>query len=78
MAMAHKSNAAVKPASAHDDVERIIAADHPDPFSYLGMHEAGAGMVAVRAFLPGAARAWVVEKGREVVHALARIHESGL
>ncbi len=40
--------------------------DHPDPFSYLGMHETASGLI-VRAFLPGATSvAATSEDGREL------------
>ncbi len=32
----------------------VVTGDHPDPFSYLGMHEEGDNRLVVRAFLPGA------------------------
>ncbi len=37
-----------------EDVARIAAATHDDPFSVLGLHSAGGGM-AIRAFVPGVA-----------------------
>jgi 1,4-alpha-glucan branching enzyme len=37
-----------------------------DPFRLLGRHPTGAERVVVRAFLPGASRAWIVENGEEL------------
>ncbi|HEY0838240.1 MAG TPA: 1,4-alpha-glucan branching protein GlgB [Azospirillum sp.] len=43
-------------------IEAIVRADHGDPFAVLGMHQDSAGApVEVRAFLPGARRAWVID-----------------
>jgi 1,4-alpha-glucan branching enzyme len=61
-----------------DSAALIAAADHPDPFAFLGMHEADGGLV-VRAFLPGARAAEVIERdGGHRVAAMSRIHESGV
>src|SRR3989339_34064 len=63
-----------------DDAARaIINADHYDPFSYLGMHGGAKGGLWVRAFLPHAQRADVVDVAtNEVVAPMERAHESGL
>jgi 1,4-alpha-glucan branching enzyme len=42
-----------------EDVARIAAATHDDPFSVLGLHSVDGGM-AIRAFAPGVARLWAV------------------
>jgi 1,4-alpha-glucan branching enzyme len=50
--------------------------DHPDPFSYLGMHEAKSGFI-VRAFLPGATSVVAIsEDGRELGE-LGNTHPDG-
>jgi 1,4-alpha-glucan branching enzyme len=62
------------------NVEKIISAKHPDPFSYLGMHPGpkGQGLV-VRAFLPQAKRVHVVETAKGTVIAeLLKVHDAGL
>jgi len=41
--------------ASDEDVARIIAATHHDPFSILGLHESPEGMV-IRAFVPSVAR----------------------
>ena len=43
----------------------VARGEHPDPFSFLGMHEDGGGKLVVRAFVPGARSVSVVaEDGR--------------
>ena len=46
-----------------EDVARIAAARHGDPFSVLGLHLIEGGVV-VRAFVPGAERLEVLKDGR--------------
>jgi 1,4-alpha-glucan branching enzyme len=66
-----------------DDIDRIVHADHWDPFGVLGPHEAkvdGKAVRTIRAFLPEAHRAWVVdlaggEPGTRV--AMERTHPDG-
>jgi len=65
-----------------DQIKKIIAAEHHDPFSVLGMHEAEVqdkkGLV-VRAFLPEAERAFVVAGGKAAEETpMSKIHASGL
>ncbi len=69
-------NAAVAPEA---DVAAIVNADHPDPFSFLGMHEAADGALVVRAFQPRGHRLELVDAatGRPVAD-MARHHEEGL
>jgi 1,4-alpha-glucan branching enzyme len=46
-----------------DELNRIVLAQHHDPFQVLGAHvveRPGGKMVSVRAFLPQAERAWVI------------------
>lgn len=50
-------------ATPEKDIQLIVRGEHPDPFAVLGMHRAAliSGMsTVVRAFLPGAVEAWVV------------------
>ena len=62
----------------HDDaVAAIVAGDHPDSFSFLGVHQTERGDFVVRAFLPGS-RAVEVVSDREVLGPLERIHPDGL
>ncbi|MCR4379365.1 MAG: 1,4-alpha-glucan branching protein GlgB [Rhodospirillales bacterium] len=62
-----------------DAAKAIINADHYDPFSYLGMHGGAKGGLWVRAFLPHAQRADVVDVAtNEIVAPMERAHESGL
>lgn len=63
-----------------EDLSRILQADHPDPFSVLGMHTVsvnGQAAVAVRAFLPEAREAvvWNVEASAQ--YGMRRVHEDG-
>jgi 1,4-alpha-glucan branching enzyme len=49
-----------------EEVRLIVVAEHSDPFHVLGAHPVtadGKPGVAIRAFLPEAARAWVVREG---------------
>ena len=52
-----------------DAILSVVAGDHPDPFSFLGMHRSEDGFV-VRAFLPGASAVEVVSDSGEVLGAL--------
>jgi 1,4-alpha-glucan branching enzyme len=73
------------PAVITDDVELIVHGDHWDPYSVLGLHElssvaGGVNGSLIRAFLPEARTAWVVdlergEPGERV--AMERIHPDG-
>ncbi len=47
--------------ASESDVQAIVAARHPDPFSVLGLHEA-AGRLVIRAFLPDAEEAKAVSR----------------
>ena len=59
-------------------VAAIVAGDDHDPFSYLGMHEEGDGVV-VRVFHPGARTVAVLDyaSGKPLAE-LERVHEAGL
>ena len=60
------------------EADAIAAGRHGDPFAFLGMHQASAGLF-VRAFLPDADAMSVVESGSgEVAAEGERIHPDGL
>jgi 1,4-alpha-glucan branching enzyme len=66
------------PQHASSEVAAIVAARHGDPFGFLGMHTASAGLY-VRAFLPDAEAMAVVDSATGAVAATARrIHKAGL
>ncbi len=50
--------------ASDDDIARIAAASHGDPFSVLGLHAAAGGAV-IRVFVPGADRVEVLRPGKE-------------
>jgi 1,4-alpha-glucan branching enzyme len=62
-----------------DQIRQIVFAYHHDPFAVLGAHPVEVGgqtMVAIRAFLPEAREAYVVDDtGQE--HPLTRLHDHG-
>ena len=60
-----------------EEVAAIVAGDHGDPFSFLGIHSSEDGPVA-RAFLPGARSVEVVSLGGDALGVLERIHPDGL
>jgi 1,4-alpha-glucan branching enzyme len=61
-----------------DSAARIAAADHPDPFSFLGMHAAGDGVV-VRAFLPGARAAEAIDRDTgQRAATMKQVHDTGV
>jgi 1,4-alpha-glucan branching enzyme len=72
------------PTVSRADIDQIVHADHWDPFLILGQHETkvdGKPARVIRAFLPEAAEAWVVdlsqgEPGGRLP--LERVHEAGL
>jgi len=56
----------------------LMAGDHGDPFTVLGMHKAN-GSLVVRALLPGAVSATVIEiRSGEKIAALGRVRNSDL
>ncbi|RKP47645.1 1,4-alpha-glucan branching protein GlgB [Trinickia fusca] len=60
------------------DLEALVDARHPDPFSQLGMHRTSSGVV-VRAMLPGAASVVVIERDSGAcLGKLRLIHPNGL
>lgn len=60
-------------------IDAIVAGDHGDAFSVLGMHGGGTeGALVVRAFLPGAEGVSVLDRQTGgVVGALERVHDAG-
>jgi 1,4-alpha-glucan branching enzyme len=60
-----------------DAVAAVVAGDHGDPYSFLGMHQLEGGTV-VRAFLPGASTVEVVSRDGDAIGTLERIHPDGL
>jgi 1,4-alpha-glucan branching enzyme len=58
-------------------VAAIVAAEHGDPFSVLGPHEAAPGLWEVRAMLPEARSAAVVLDGAAGPLPMRRLHEAG-
>ncbi|MCC2110592.1 MAG: 1,4-alpha-glucan branching enzyme, partial [Hyphomicrobiales bacterium] len=63
---------------APDDLQKLVAAAHPDPFTVLGIHDCD-GRLVVRAFVPGADAVSVVERSRGASLAeLERVHNDGV
>ena len=66
-----------------EDVYRIIFTDHHDPFTVLGIHiikKDDKDVVAIRAFLPDAKEAFVIEvegDSEEKEYPMGKIHEDG-
>ena len=64
-----------------DQVGPLLAGHYENPFELLGPHEivsAGRRALAVRAFLPGSAQAWVIDAGKHEPRPMRRIHPAGL
>ena len=65
-----------------ETVEKLIEGRHEDPFELLGPHEvidSGRRVVAIRAFLPESARAWVIDPAHgDRSRPMRRIHPAGL
>jgi 1,4-alpha-glucan branching enzyme len=61
-----------------DVVASVVTGDHPDPFSFLGIHPAEDGGFVVRVLLPGASTVEVVSYGGDALGELERIHQNGL
>ena len=61
------------------DVDALVRAEHPDPFSILGPHGDGAGGQFIRAYLPGALSVAVLDKDSdEELGALEQTETPGL
>jgi 1,4-alpha-glucan branching enzyme len=71
----------VKASKQHPDeagFAAIAAADHGDPFGFLGMHDAGGKGLVIRAYIPGAEAVVAVESGTgQAIGALQRIFPEG-
>jgi 1,4-alpha-glucan branching enzyme len=64
-----------------DKVGPLLEGRHENPFELLGPHEvvsAGRRVLAVRAFLPGSAQAWVVDAQQRQTQPMRRVHPAGL
>jgi 1,4-alpha-glucan branching enzyme len=62
-----------------DDVQRLIYADHHDPFSVLGPQSLGTNgkqHLVVRAFVPDAREVVVVDKDKS--HVMEKVHDCGI
>src|ERR1700692_403663 len=60
------------------DIDALVEARHPDPFSKLGLHQTDAGPV-VRVLLPGASGVQVLERDSgKPLGTLTQIHPAGL
>ncbi len=65
-----------------ENVGRLVAGRHENPFEVLGPHEVvegGRRALAVRAFLPQSTQAWVIDPAHEgTARPMRRIHPAGL
>ena len=63
-----------------DDLTRILASDHHDPFSVLGIHpftREGAPAVAIRTFQPAAHQVYVLRRDTGSRRRMRRVHTDG-
>ena len=63
-----------------EHIKLIIKAEHWDPFQALGIHEVktdGKKAVTVRAFMPEADKAWVVDVVQNKSHEMEKTHKAG-
>jgi 1,4-alpha-glucan branching enzyme len=61
------------------DIDALVGGNHSDPFAALGLHSDDAGVLHVRAFLPGAIRVQVLETaGGKSLTSLRLVHGAGL
>src|SRR3990172_5961861 len=73
----------MKTITATDEIRKIVNTDHFDPFTVIGAHlmeRKGIQGIAIRAFLPEAAKAEVVEllDGAEVqTHLMTKVADEG-
>ena len=66
---------------ALDAIGPVVYGYHENPFEILGPHEiedSGRRAMAVRAYLPEAQRAWVVDSAHGATRPMRRIHPAGL
>ncbi len=73
-----------RPTAAPEEIDLIVRGDHSDPFHILGAHPLtleGKPGVAIRAFLPEAAEAWVMRSvaagQKPVLQKFERVHAEG-
>lgn len=59
-----------------EDIKRIVEGKHSDPFSILGMHVSEKN-IEVRAFLPEAEDAWVINEETDKKYPMEKIHKQG-
>ena len=63
-----------------EHIKLIIKAEHWDPFIVMGMHEIESDKkktIAVRAFMPEADKAWVVDVVQNKSHEMEKTHKAG-
>ncbi|MQU63798.1 1,4-alpha-glucan branching protein GlgB [Pseudomonas sp. FSL R10-1350] len=61
------------------DIQALVRAEHPDPFSVLGPHADGKGGQLIRAFLPGAVSVQVLAReGQALLGSLEQAQTPGL
>src|SRR4051794_21747025 len=63
-----------------EEIDRIVRSEHWNPFQVLGIHPVEIGgrkIVAVRAFLPEAAHAWVISDDGPTRTPMQRVHPDG-
>jgi 1,4-alpha-glucan branching enzyme len=72
----------IRPSITDDDAERLVEALHPNPFAVLGPHAVRVDdetLLAVRAFVPGARRIWILPRGGPSPAIEARcVHSEGV
>ncbi|MEJ2515253.1 MAG: 1,4-alpha-glucan branching protein GlgB [Gammaproteobacteria bacterium] len=61
---------------SREGIEALVSGRHGDPFSLLGPHDTPGGCV-IRAFMPGAIRAWIVPGASDNAVRMERLHEAG-
>ncbi|TWT90598.1 1,4-alpha-glucan branching enzyme GlgB [Pseudobythopirellula maris] len=64
-----------------DSIGAVVEGRHENPYELLGPHEVvdnGRRALAVRAFLPGSSRVWVVDPAEGRSRPMRRIHPAGL
>ncbi|OGW29159.1 MAG: 1,4-alpha-glucan branching enzyme [Nitrospirae bacterium GWC2_42_7] len=59
-----------------EDINLIVGGNHHDPFSVLGMH-AEKNSIEVRAFLPEAEDAWIINEISKEEYSMQRVHKHG-
>jgi 1,4-alpha-glucan branching enzyme len=62
--------------ASSEEIGRLVAARHADPFGFLGLHDAGGGFV-IRAFVPGAERLTALSHDGVEISKFTRRHRDG-